>query len=100
MALLGGFVTDYLTMFSKERMLEDPLNGSIMAFIVILVFFAFLIYMLRAVDIKINGWFVGISLLLLTLVSFSLYYDAKTQSQKIMDTSGVSIQTTVIKPAN
>lgn len=100
MGLFGGFLTDYLTMFSKEKMLENPLNGSIMAFIIILVFFLFLVFIIRAAGIKIKGWIIGAFVILLAFISFSLYHQAETWSQKITNTSGVSIQTTVIKPAN
>ena len=51
MGIVGGVVSNYITMFSKEQMLENPLVGSILA-VIITFFFLVLVFILLVLLLK------------------------------------------------
>ena len=78
MGLLGGLIANYLTMFSKERFLENPAMGSVMFWLMISSFSLLLFCLARAAGIQVK-WIHGIIFLVaITLISVLFFFQVKS----------------------
>ena len=75
MCVAGSATTNYLTMFSKEHALENPLQGSIIAFCISLLFFGSLYYLIKK-SIGSDRLFLIIVLSVPFLIFVQFYYSA------------------------
>ena len=100
MSLFASIMANYLTMFSAEYALKNPEWGSFMFFLIVLAFSGLLWCLMKAVDIEMGRLLSIIFMVVIFFIPLSFYWHVKSLSQETMHTGGVSIQTTVIKPAN